>query len=365
MEKDSINGIYLLYGKEEYLLNSTLKKMIKTFEKMSGELVKGINFIQLDDTNISNLIEDIETPAFGYEKKLIVAKNTGLLKKESKKGKVSNSAIGDKIVKYISDNIDIIKDTVVLIFVEKEADKNNLYKTIEKLGKVSEFAELKVNDLVVRLKSICKAYKVNVQDYDLRYFIECCGTDMQELINEIRKLIEFAGENGTIKKEDIDALCIKKLDSVIFDLTDSLGKKDIKNAMQVLSNLKYQKEPVQKILVTLYNHFKKLYTIKLCEKFGKDVALELSLKPNQTFLINKYKNQAQYFKEKNLRNILSDLSDLDYKYKTRRYRFRNRIRHSTLWKYRIKKKRNKHLFFFLTKNLIIEKGLSVIRVPRE
>lgn len=48
---------------------------------------------------------------------------------------------------------------------------------------------------------------------------------MQDLINEIRKLIEYAGENGKIKKEDIDKLTIKKLESVIFDLTDSLGKK--------------------------------------------------------------------------------------------------------------------------------------------
>ena len=39
---------------------------------------------------------------------------------------------------------------------------------------------------------------------------------MQDLINEIRKLIEFAGENGTIKKQDIDKLCIKKIESVIY-----------------------------------------------------------------------------------------------------------------------------------------------------
>ena len=35
---------------------------------------------------------------------------------------------------------------------------------------------------------------------------------MQDLINEIRKLIEYAGENGTIKKEDIDKLSIKWYD---------------------------------------------------------------------------------------------------------------------------------------------------------
>ena len=78
---------------------------------------------------------------------------------------------------------------------------------------------------------------------------------MQDLINEIRKLIEYAGENGKIEKEDVDKLCIKKLESVIFDLTDNLGKKDIKKALEVLRNLIFEKEPLQKILITLYNAF--------------------------------------------------------------------------------------------------------------
>ena len=138
---------------------------------------------------------------------------------------------------------------------------------------------------------------------------------MQELINEIRKLIEYAGPNGQIKNEDIDKLCIKKLESVIFDLTDSLGKRNIKLALNVLHNLIYEKEPIQKILITLYNHFKKLYLTSIAIQENKDVASSLSLKPNQVFLVNKYKMQSKYFNKKELRNILQALIDLDYNYK--------------------------------------------------
>ena len=138
---------------------------------------------------------------------------------------------------------------------------------------------------------------------------------MQDLINEIRKLIEYAGENGKIKKEDIDKLTIKKLESVIFDLTDSLGKKDTKTALTVLQNLIYEKEPLQKILITLYNHFKKIYLTKIAMKENKNVAQSLNLKPNQTFLVKKYQMQAKYFKENELKIILQSLRDLDYKYK--------------------------------------------------
>ncbi len=138
---------------------------------------------------------------------------------------------------------------------------------------------------------------------------------MQELINEVRKQIEYVGEGATITKETIDKLCIKKLDSVIFDLTDNLGKKNISKALEVLNNLIYNKEPVQKILITLYNHFKKLYIVKLCEKNNRNITESLNLKPNQTFLVSKYKTQANYFKEEELRNILEELIDLDSNYK--------------------------------------------------
>lgn len=41
----------------------------------------------------------------------------------------------------------------------------------------------------------------------------------------------------------------------------------------------------------------------------------LNLKPNQAFLVGKYKKQASYFEEENLRMLLQELANLDYDYK--------------------------------------------------
>lgn len=305
-------GIYLLYGEETFLLNQQLKKIKKIF----GKTVKGINYIIIDENNIQELISDIETPAFGYPTKLIIAKNTGIFKREGK-GKTGGASkeLKDKINDYLKENIEQINNTVILVFIEDEVEKNSIYNTIEKIGQVCNFEEQKPFQIIKRLKSICNAYKVNVSDDTLQYLIECCGTNMQNLINEIRKLIEYAGENGTIQKQDIDKLCIKKIESVIFDLTDNLGQKKVKEAMDVLYNLIASKEPIQKILITLYNHFKKLYFTKLAIASNKDIATSLNLKPNQIFLVNKYKMQAKGFKTEELRKIVQELEDLDYNYK--------------------------------------------------
>lgn len=307
-------SIKLLYGEERYLLEARLKKIKKEF----GELVKGINYIQIDETNVQELISDIETPAFGYENKLIVARNTGMFKKEKKTAKGPELAmmnLSKKIADYINENNNLINEAVELIFVEEEAEKNNLYNAIQKNGEIVEFPLLKLPELMQNIQKICGAYKVNIDSNTARYFVENCGTNMQDLINEIRKLIEYSGEGGTITNKDIDLLCNKQIDSVIFDLTDNLGKKDIKKAIEVLNNLIYEKEPIQKILITLYNHFKKLYIVKVAEEYRKDLAQSMNLKPNQLFLTSKYKNQAKYFSKEEIEQIMKELTNLDANYK--------------------------------------------------
>lgn len=301
-----LKPIYLLYGSEQYLIENTVNRIKKKF----GEKVLGINYILIDETNVENLISDIEIPAFGYDKKLIIVKNTGLFKKDGRKK--TGSPMQEKISEYIKENYDIIQESVILVFIELEADKNIVFESISKNGIVCNIEELKPMQLVKKLKQICNLYKVNCEESTLNYLIENSGTNLQNLINEIRKLIEHAGENGTITIEDVNNLSVKQIESVIFELTDNLATKKIDKALDVLDNLIYQKEALQKILVTLYNHFKKIYLCNEAIKYNKDIVSSLNLKPNQTFLVAKYKKQASYFKNNELRKLLTALIDLDY-----------------------------------------------------
>ncbi|MBP3502765.1 MAG: DNA polymerase III subunit delta [Clostridia bacterium] len=312
LKDGNLTSIYLLYGKETYLLENAVKKIKKLF----GNLVEGLNYIKIDNANLDSLIPELQTPSFGFEKKLIIVKDTDLLKKQAKKKAQFIIDKIEKVASYISENIDDIKEQNILVFIEEDVDKNKLYKELEKVGLVCNFEAEKLPEISKRIKYICNAYSVNIDSSTLNYFIESCGTNMQDLINEIRKLIEYVGKEGTIKKEDIDLLSTKQFESVIFDLTDSLGQKNVSKSLEVLKNLIYSKEPIQKILITLYNHFKKLYIVKLCEKYKKDLSENLKLKPNQMFLVSKYKRQSSYFSENELRNILFQFVKLDEEYKS-------------------------------------------------
>lgn len=224
LNEGKLDSIYLLYGEETYLLDCAVKKLRKLF----GELQKGINYIELDDENvISSLMQEIQTPPFGYDKKMIVVKNSGLFKKETKKKVTGLKELRDTLEKYLKDNIEEIRERLVLVFIEDSVEKLKITKQVEECkGVVCEFELQKPIQLEKRLIAIAKAYKVNLDSSVARELIEVSGTSMQELINELRKQIEYVGEGGTITKENIALLATKTLDSNIFDLTDNLRKKE-------------------------------------------------------------------------------------------------------------------------------------------
>jgi len=311
LKSEKLAPIYVLYGEEIFLLENCLKKIKENF----GETANGINYIQIDETNLNTLLSEMQTPAFGYPKKLIVVKNSKLLKKEAKKRgtNIDITSTREKINEYIKTNQG---EENILIIIEEEIDKTELLETIQKNGGIiCNFEFQKPYQIEKRLKEICNICKVKIATNTINHLIDLCGTNMQTLINEIKKLIDYVGENGTVQNKDIDSMCTKTIDSNIFDLTDNMGKKNITEVIRILNELLYSKEPIQKILITLYNHCKKIYIVKLAEEQNRNIATELNLKPNQTFLVNKYKMQSKYFKTEELETILQELINLDYNYK--------------------------------------------------
>ena len=311
LETKTLKPVYALYGEETYLLENCVNKIKKIF----GQIIDGINYIILDENSGLNVISEIETPSFGYEKKLIILKKTGILKKEAKTKKTNISSLQEELKNYIEKNIEQIKDTVILLIIEEDADKTKLLELIEKLGCTCNFEKLKPISIIKRLKKITTLYKVNVDEKTLNKLIEVSGTSMQVLINEIRKLIEYVGEEGTITEKDVELLATPATDSVVFDLINYLGNKNINKSLETLHDLLYLKEPIQMILIMLYRNFKKIYLVKLAQNSGINVENVLELKPNQMFLINKYKTQAKYFSEEQLNTFLNHLIELDEKSK--------------------------------------------------
>ena len=63
-----------------------------------------------------------------------------------------------------------------------------------------------------------KAYDIIIKENVAQYFIECVGTNMSDIVNELRKLIEYAGKGNEITRDAIDNLSIKSLKALFLNL---------------------------------------------------------------------------------------------------------------------------------------------------
>ena len=111
-----------------------------------------------------------------------------------------------------------------------------------------------------------------------------------------------------IDKEVIDKLCIKNSETIIFDLTDALGKRNIRSALKCLDDLIQNKEPIQKIMVMITRHFKMLLLAKIASGEGKNLTKEFG---TNAYAARKYTEQSRNFSEDELFNAFEELCNLD------------------------------------------------------
>ena len=161
LKQNNLQSLYLLYGEEKFLLENTVKKIKKLF----GELILGINYIQINENNIDSLISDIETPAFGYSKKLIIVKDSGLFKKEKRGAAKQNKELPNKIASYITENFEQIQQSIVIVFIEEEISKNDLLAIIEKRNEERK----KTTTEKIKEKQILKRVKNKIHENRKRY----------------------------------------------------------------------------------------------------------------------------------------------------------------------------------------------------
>lgn len=293
-----MENLYLLSGDDEYEKNKLVEELKKKFQPLQ----KGINYIQIEKENMHMLEQELTTYSFFNDPKLVIVK----LDKKSNDDDETKSKkewFTDELESKILDKI----ENITLVFLEEGTSKGKLNKFITANGKVIMCEKKKPKELVSWVISFCKEREIKIGTMEATYLIDLCGSNKQILENELLKLLDYC-ENNTIQKQDIDKICIKTSEVIIFDLTDSYGRKDINATLKYLEELLENKEPLQKILIMLTKHFKSLLLTKVILEQGGNVANELGLKP---YPAKKYSDQSKNFTKEELINIFKELAKLD------------------------------------------------------
>lgn len=304
-----MKNVFLFYGNEELMIKNKIDKLVNSITDNQYN----INVYDMQINNVSMAVQDLLTPPFLSDNKVVIIKNPIFLTKL--KSEIEHKT--EMLLNYL-DNIEETSYLIIDASGLKIEENNSLYKKLKQKGEVSETKELSQVEMKGWLKRKFAIIGKEITDEAVLLFFERIGWNLLTANNEFDKVANYVGLKETITLSDIEKVVVKELETDVFKLTNALQEGDRKQVILLYQDLvKTGNDPV-KLLGLVSKTVKDTYNVCLMLEKGYkqiDIANTLGVSTGRAYYIIK---SARSFKIDKLENLLLQLHDLDYRIKTGR-----------------------------------------------
>lgn len=312
LDKNDLDKIYVLYGKEIYLI----KELEDKFKALANPATLDFNQVIIDgkETNIDMIQSAVETLPFMDERRYIIIKDFELFK-----GRKKN--FNDNDEKKLLEILESAPETSLIVFAQyEEVDTRRSF--FKKLGKFANMVELKKLEDVQLLnwsRQIFNKYRVNIENSVIAYMVEMSGysdkksdMNLMDLENEIKKLCVFVGDAGRVDKPIIDQMMKDKVENDVFKFLDYMSSKNSKMSVKLLEDMIDSGESGLGIIFLITRQVYNIIQIKRMQKERMPYNIIRDNMGMSSFVVNKLSRQANNFSEEILVDMINYLSDSDY-----------------------------------------------------
>ena len=304
-----MKNVYLVYGEEKYLIDEFILKIInnyKEYEKIEYDAL---------ENNIDDVIDDLNMGSLFSNNKIIIVNNCYFL--SGSKTDIEHNT--DALINYFKNENDNI---LILILNEESIDKRKkVVKELENKAEVKVFNKLNEKDTLSFIKHYCEKNNYKIDDQSSKLFLEYTKDNLYIITNELDKMFLYKDNEKIITKDDIKLIVSKTINANIFDLIESITKRDINKSLFLYQDLVLLNEEEIKLIIILANQFRLIYQVKEMYKEGYteyDISRNLNVHPYRVKLaynMDVTTNEAlEYIKKLSEldRNIKSGLIDKKY-----------------------------------------------------
>ena len=296
--------IYLLYGKEELLIQKEIDNIKKENELNDLD----VNEYELDTVSLKEALEDAETISFFHDKKAVILNHCTFLTGTTKKGSIEQPiTLLEEYIKHPNPSTILI----LVVFSEKLDERKKIVKMLKKEVIIKELNQVANQEQFV--KDLFHGYQISRDDLNL--FQKKVGNHLELLEQEAEKLKMASFQEKTIATELIQDITIQTIDLDIFGLIEAILLKQKEKAMMMLDEMIKRGEEPLMILIMLANQFRIIYQAKELYQKGyteKNIASMLSIHP---FRIKKALEKGRMFSSEILLSYIKQLAELDYQIK--------------------------------------------------
>lgn len=292
-----MKNFYILYGLDKSLIKNELNKIIKKIN------IEDIITYDLTSTSIIDIIDDAKTISMFSSKKIIIIENSNFL--------CANKTLDD--IEVLETYLKNYNSDTYLIFItnnENIDSRKKIVKQIKELGEVKELNEIDDNYLNEYINNYLKEH--NYQMEDNKYFLDKVGKNLNNIKNELDKLLIYKMDDKKITNEDIDKILIKVLESEIFILTDAIIARDIPKSLELLKEFLNNNYEEMQIIMLLASQFRFLFQVKRLlnkNKSENEIAKILEVNP---YRVKFTKKKLYNYSEKLLLSYIKKLAKIDH-----------------------------------------------------
>ena len=284
-----IAPVYALYGGDSFLEDYFIRELVQSFPAQSVEK----KHLSLDQDSDEVLFGELSAISLFEEKRIIIVREIKKLK----------SGDGRKeLIQYIQSP----NPSIVLLLISPEFDLRKSF--LKQIAENSELLDLRPpfkEEMKKWVRYITNSHKIQITESTLDQFIHNYGDSTAHVLNEIEKTALMLGEGIELNEENLSKL--KGYDRVfqLWQLQDSLGKKDLNTSLEITRSLLENGIPIPQILIRLVY----LYQQILWKKMGRSKPIGYTgINKIITSNLNRYDGS---YSHSELIHLLQDLRKMD------------------------------------------------------
>lgn len=300
----ALKPVYYFFGTDDYLMEDAFEKIKK--EALTGGFASMNYHVYEGKTcDAGDLVSTASTmPAFA-EWRLIVVKGAESIKAAQEKN----------LIGYVKDP----SPTTCLVFLssDSKADRNSAFiKALEEKGFLKACNRLGEGELLRWIREEAGRQGKKIAPSAAAKLLETTGNRLRDVKGELDKIVLFVGDKAEIDDKDVEESGLDCREESIFNLSDAIGKKDVKAAFRVYEKISGE-EPI-KVMGAVSRQVRTLLKIKSFLRKGEPASKLPSLVGLFPKHADDYVRRSRLFTERELIEAISKLAKADTDFKTGR-----------------------------------------------
>lgn len=298
-----MKNFYLLYSNDGAILNKEINDLEKKLDISDNDII----YYNIDD--IDGIINEASTIGMFSLNKFIIINIDSYFKD---KKDIPN-------INLLENYFDSYNSNSYLVFVCNSDSIDSRKKIVNLIKKYGIVKKLEVNDNYLNdyVNNYLKDNGYKINNGDVVYFINRVGNNINNVTNELDKLMLYKINDKIINRNDIDLLTVENIDDSIYDLVNCILKNDNEKAIKLYNNFIDNGMDVNQIVAIIAAQIRLLYQVKRLYNSGKsndEIAKILEFK--SVYRVKYLLSDSYYYSESDLVKYLSKLADIDNAIKT-------------------------------------------------